>query len=85
MQAARRAWVVMAYNYRAAVLAQPAPEDVRAARLHCGQTQSEAAALVYRSDSARWREWERPGASGRVIDLAVWELYLLKSKLRVNT
>jgi hypothetical protein len=71
------------YNYRAPELAPPRPEDIRAARLHCGQTQAAAAALVYRMDSARWREWERPGATGRTIDPAVWELYLIKSGLRV--
>lgn len=74
-----------AYNYRAEELTQPTPDDVRAARLHCGQTQAAAAALVYRLDSARWREWEREGPSGRTIDLAVWELYLIKSGLRVCT
>lgn len=72
----------MPYNYRAKELQQPSGDDVRAARLHCGQTQAQAAALVYRHDSARWREWERGAPSGRVIDLAVWELYLLKTGLR---
>lgn len=75
----------MEYDYSAPELAQPAPEQVRAARLQAGHTQAHAAALVHRPDSARWREWERPGKTGRVIDLAVWELYLIKSGLRVTT
>lgn len=73
----------MAYDYTAHPLPQPSPADVRAARLQCGQTQAAAAALVHRADSARWREWEREGATGRTIDPAVWELYLVKSGLRV--
>ena len=73
------------YNYRAEILETPTAQDVRAARLHCGQTQAQAAAIVHRNDSARWRAWEREGATGHAIDLAVWELYLIKNKLRVNT
>ena len=75
----------MTYDYTAPTLAQPAPDQVRATRLQAGHTQAAAAALVHRADSARWREWERPGSKGRVIDLAIWELYLIKSGLRVNT
>jgi len=75
-----------AYAYQARELLQPTPAQVRAARLLCGQTQAAAAALVYRDDSARWRAWERdPSQAGRIIDLAIWELYLIKSGLRVNT
>lgn len=75
-----------AYAYQARALQQPTPQQIRAARLLLGQTQAAAAALVYRHDSARWREWERElDHAGRVIDLAVWELYLIKSGLRVNT
>jgi hypothetical protein len=74
-----------AYAYQARELVQPTPHQVRAARLLTGQTQALAAALVHKTDSARWRQWEREGASGRVIDLAIWELYLIKSGLRVNT
>ena len=75
----------MIYDYQAQQLATPTPEQIRAARLQTGQTQAQAAAMVYRPDSARWREWERGAPTGRVIDPAVWELYLIKSKLRVNT
>lgn len=75
-----------AYAYQARALQQPTPQQIRAARLLMRQTQAAASALVYRHDSARWREWERElDHAGRVIDLAVWELYLIKSGLRVNT
>lgn len=74
-----------AYAYQSRELVQPTPHQVRAARLLAGHTQAAAAALVHKPDSARWRQWERSGASGRVIDLAIWELYLIKSGLRVNT
>ena len=74
----------MLYNYQSPNLTQPTPGDVRAARLAVGLTQAAAAALVHRPDSSRWREWERsPGPLARVIDPAVWELYLIKSGLRV--
>jgi hypothetical protein len=72
----------MKYDYRADPLAQPSPADVRRARLDLGMTQQAAAESVHRHDSARWREWEREGRTGRVIDLAVWELFLIKSSLR---
>lgn len=71
------------YDYTAPQLAPPTPVQVRAARLLAGHTQAAAAALVHRHDSSRWRGWERSGPSGRVIDLAAWELYLVKSSLRV--
>jgi len=74
----------MTYDYKARQLDQPAPDQVKAARQVCHLTQAAAAALVHRHDSSRWREWERTGPSGRVIDLAIWELFLIKSGLRVN-
>lgn len=67
------------YDYDAAVLAQPGADDILVARARAELTQQAAAELVGRKDSARWREWE----SGRhQIDIAVWELFLLKTKLR---
>ena len=72
----------MTYDYQATDIATPTPADIRAARLAAGHTQAQAAALVYRTDSARWREWERGAPTGRVIDMAVWELYLIKAGLR---
>lgn len=73
----------MDYDYQAAQITQPIPHQVQRARLDAGLTQAAAAALVHKSDSAQWRAWEREGPSGRVIDLAIWELYLIKSGLRV--
>jgi hypothetical protein len=75
----------MPFDPNALPLMQPTPDQVRATRLAMGHTQQAAAELVHRPDSARWREWERDGPSGRRIDLAVWELYLIKSGLRVCT
>ena len=75
----------MPYDYQAQPLPPPTPADVRSARLGAGLTQAAAAAMVHRADSARWREWERDGRTGRVIDPAVWELFLIKSGLRVCT
>lgn len=74
----------MTYDYQAHQLAQPKPDRVKEARQARHLTQAAAAALVHRHDSSRWREWEREGPSGRVIDLAIWELFLIKSGLRVN-
>lgn len=74
-----------AYAYQARELVQPTPAQIRAARLLNGHTQSQAAALVYKSDYTHWRAWERSGRLGRIIDLAIWELYLIKSGLRVST
>ena len=74
----------MQYDYRSDNLAQPNPEQVRAARMDAGQTQAAAAATVHRVDSAQWRGWERSGPSGRIIDLAIWELYLIKTGLRAR-
>jgi DNA-binding transcriptional regulator YiaG len=71
----------MTYRYNGAVR-QPTLLEIKDARVRAHLTQLAAATLVHRNDSARWREWE----SGRVrIDLAVWELFLLKAELRVNT
>ena len=70
------------YNPNSDPLLQPTPAQVREIRLMLGHTQSHACSLVYRTDTARWREWEREGPSGRVIDLAIWECYLLKSGVR---
>lgn len=65
--------------FNAPALPAPTPQFIRAAREAVKMTQQEAAELVYRKDSARWREWE----SGRhQMDSAVWELFLVKSGLR---
>lgn len=56
----------------------PTKEEIRAARDAAGLMQTQAAALVYRRRLA-WLRWE----AGEPIDMACWELYLLKTaKLR---
>lgn len=54
----------------------PTPQEVAAARAHAGLTQQQAAELVYLGSFRRWSEYER-GVS--VIDLARWELFLIKT------
>lgn len=69
------------YRYNATLLARPTPEQLEGARAEAGLTQQAAAELVHRRDGARWREW----ASGKhAIDMAVWELFLIKSGLRTS-
>ncbi len=72
----------MDYDYNAPTLTQPTQEQIKLARTTAGHAQIAAAKLVYRTDSARWREWERRGSTGRVMGLDTWELYLIKSGLR---
>lgn len=67
------------YDYAARVLAKPTGSDIQTARKLAGLTQQIAAELVHRKDSARWREWE---SDRHPIDMAVWELFLIKTKLR---
>jgi len=54
----------------------PTTANIRAARMNAKHTQQQAAEVVYRAADSRWREWE----SGRHrMDMAVWELYLIKT------
>lgn len=69
----------MPYNTKAKSLKQPTPAEIKAVRTLSGLTQQKAAELVHRADSARWREWE--GGKYQV-DMAVWELFLVKAGLR---
>jgi len=55
---------------------RPTPDQVRAARTAAGLTQAAAAALVHLSGQVRWAEYEN---GTRNIDLARWELFLLKT------
>jgi hypothetical protein len=73
----------MEYDYQAQQLTQPTPAQVAQARAATGQTQTQAAQTVYRNTYTQWRAWERTGPGARVIDLAVFELYLIKKGLRV--
>jgi DNA-binding transcriptional regulator YiaG len=69
----------VAYNVKAKQLQAPTAADIRAIRKLAGLTQQQSAELVHRASNSRWREWE----SGKYgIDMAVWELFLLKSGLR---
>lgn len=59
----------------------PAPSAIRAAREAAGLTQSAAAALLYKTCRA-WQQWE---AGERRMDVAYWELFLLKASNLRNT
>lgn len=69
----------MTYNPKAKELQQPTPAEIKDVRKRAGLTQQQAAEVVHRADGSRWREWEG-GKYG--IDLAVWELFLLKTGQR---
>jgi DNA (cytosine-5)-methyltransferase 1 len=53
----------------------PTPEQVRSVRLAAGQTQAEAAALIYMKERA-WRHYEN---GARAMHPAFFELYRIKS------
>lgn len=66
----------------AARIAQPTPEEVRAARIRADLTQAEAAQLVSPAEKTPYRSWQNyevpVGQTGyRAIPLASWELFLL--------
>jgi DNA-binding transcriptional regulator YiaG len=69
------------YRYNGAVR-QPTPAEIKDARVRAHLTQTQASVLVHRASHTRWSEWE---AGKHHIDLAVWELFLIKSGLRVST
>ena len=54
----------------------PTKAEVVAARKAASMTQAEAGALVYRSERG-WQDWE---LGKRPVDLAAWELFLIKTK-----
>ncbi len=56
--------------------ANPAPDDVRAARQDLAMTQADAAALIYCQPLA-WARWE---AGDRAMHPAFWELWKIKSR-----
>ena len=53
----------------------PTKEEIAEMRRLSGLTQKQAAALVYRERLA-WQRWE----AGGPIDMACWELFLLKTR-----
>ncbi len=55
---------------------RPTPDQLRTARRAAGMTQAQAAALVHLTAGSRWAEYEQ---GKRNIDLARWELFLLKA------
>ena len=55
--------------------ATPTPDQIKAARQQAGQTQAQAAAMLY-CDGRAWRRWE---AGERAMDSAYWELYQIKT------
>ena len=55
--------------------APPTPGQIKQARMDTGQTQQQAAAMVY-VDGRAWRRWE---SGDRQMDLAHWELYRIKT------
>ena len=54
----------------------PVPEDIRAARLAAGLTQTAAGELLHTALQT-WQQWE---AGDRKMHPAVWELFRIKSK-----
>lgn len=51
------------------------PEKIKEVRLGSGLTQTQAAEMIHR----KLRTWQEYEAGDREIDLAVWELFLIKS------
>jgi putative transcriptional regulator len=57
-------------------LKQPTPAEILAAREKAGLTQTQAAELVHLAHRVRWTEYE---TGTHAIDLARWELFLVKT------
>jgi len=58
-------------------LKQPTPAEISAARTAAGLTQAQAAELVHLGAQPRWAEYEN---GTHPIDLARWELFLIKTE-----
>lgn len=56
-------------------LPAPTPDAVHVSRVAAGISQAQAAALVHLGSAMRWSDYER---GVRSIDLARWELWLLR-------
>jgi len=54
----------------------PTPEKIKQARLDAGLTLSQAAAMVH-VNIRSWQKWE---ANERTMNMAAWELFLIKSE-----
>lgn len=57
----------------------PTPENIKLARKAAGLTQSQAAAIIYRT-KRNWQQWE---GGERRMDLALWELFGIKTTSRM--
>lgn len=53
----------------------PTPDNIRAARLEAGLTQTSAAGLVF-SGLRTWQQWE---AGDRRMHWGLWQLFLLRA------
>jgi putative transcriptional regulator len=54
---------------------QPTPDEIKAARAEAGLTQTKAAEVIY-CTLRGWQDWE---GGQRKMDLAKWELFLIKT------
>ena len=74
-------WAIITLNNAASTverqITQPAPAEIKAARIMVGLTQTEAAFLVHASLKT-WQNWESESGESRKIPLAAWELFLIK-------
>jgi len=62
----------------ATTIKQPAPSEIKSARLAAGLTQTEAATLVH-AGLKTWQNWESESGEARAMPLAAWELFLIKT------
>jgi putative transcriptional regulator len=53
----------------------PSPDKIKQARTDAGLTQTQAATLIHK----RCRAWQQYEAGDRKMDLAYWELFLIKT------
>lgn len=60
------------------MIGKPTTAAIRAAREAAGLTQQQAAELVH-VDGRAWRRWESDQSDRRAINLAAWELFLLRT------
>ena len=63
-------------------ISQPSPQDIHAARMRAGLTQTQAAQLISPAQAKPYRSWQpyevpEGQKGGRSIPLATWELFLL--------
>lgn len=58
------------------IIDRPTTDEIRAARADANLDRAAAAALVHLGHAVRWAEYE---TGTRAIDMAKWELFLLKT------